>query len=315
MPHHIKIRRIASLGTVVASLGAGPAWAVETDWSLAAGHRNAELNWNIAGTLAGTAPNVLSELKWHDLQIAEINAAAEVRVGKHVLLRGRGGYGAVVEGKNQDSDYEGDNRTLEFSRSNNKGGGHLAETSASLGYRLWWYDSSAGHYARFIPQIGYAWRRHYLNINDGRQVIPVEAAGPIPGLDSSYDAEWKGPWLGLTLDMDASERTRLTLEVEYHFVNYYAEANWNLRDDWAHPVSFVHEANGTGVVAAIAITHELSKRWSLGGRLESQHFTTDPGIDIINSVTQSGTVQQLSTRLNEAEWQSLAVNVGVTLRF
>ena len=318
MPYRItKKFHIAAWTCAVACWCAGPAAAatVETDLSLGAGYRSGELNWNIAGTLAGTSPNVLSELKWHDLQIADINAEAELRVGQHIMLRSRGAYGEIVDGKNQDSDYEGNNRTLEFSRSSNKGGGRIAEGSLGLGYRFWWLDSSVGRYARVIPQIGYAWRGQYLNISDGRQVIPASEAGPIDNLDSSYDAEWRGPWLGLAVDMDAGNRTRLMLEFEYHLADYRAEANWNLRDDWAHPVSFIHETSGTGVVAAVEIIEELSKRWSLSARLESQNFVGDPGIDIINSITQSGAVQQLSTRLNKVEWKSVAANLAITLRF
>src|SRR3569623_985030 len=115
--------------------------------------------------------------------------------------------------------------------------------------------------------------------------------------------------------MDAGEDTRLRLDFEYHFTDYHAEANWNLRDDWAHPVSFVHDTRATGVVAALELNRKLSERWSFVARVESQRFVGEPGTDIINSIdSYTGAIEQLSARLNAVMWQSLAANVGVTLR-
>lgn len=312
------VRRLAPCLLIVAALEGHTAFAadVERDLTLGLGYRNAELNWNIAGNLAGTSPNVLSELKWYDMQMVEVNAAAELRVGTHVLMRGRGAYDKVMDGRNQDSDFSGDNRTGEFSRSNNKGDGQAGEGSAGLGYVIPWYDSSVGRYARIIPQVGYAWRGQYFNVTDGRQTIPQSAAGPIANLNSSYHAEWQGPWLGLSIDMDASEDTRVRLDFEYHLADYHAEANWNLRDDWAHPVSFVHNTRATGVVAALELNHKLSKLWSFVARIESQRFVGEPGTDTINTINSgTGAIEQMSTRLNEVLWQSFVANVGVTLRF
>ena len=289
---------------------------VETELSLGLGYRTADLNWDIAGNLVGTGPNVLSELKWNDMQLGEATAAGELRIDKRLVLRGRGAYGWILSGNNQDSDYDGNNRTLEFSRSNSEAGGRVGEATFGLGYEFWWYDSSVGRYARVIPQFGYAWRRQYLDIHNGRQVIPASAASPIDDLDSSYDTEWQGPWLGLTLDMDASDRTRVSLEFEYHFADYHAEANWNLRTDWAHPVSFVHDTTATGVVAALAFRQELGRHWLLSARIESQHFKGEPGVDTINLINSTtGAIDQVATRLNTVEWQSLAANLALTLRF
>lgn len=309
---------VAAAVFALAVLSWRPAAAVEMEreLSLGLGYRAAELDWNIAGTLAGTGPNILSELSWRDLQIADVHAAAEFRIAKRLLLHGRAAYGAVLDGDNQDSDYAGNNRTLEFSRSSNRGGGELGEGSVGVGYQFWWLDPSVGRHARFIPQFGYAWRGHYLDITDGRQVIPASAAGPIPNLNSSYHAQWQGPWLGVAIDMDASEQSRIALEFEYHYADFRAEADWNLRDDWAHPVSFIHETRANGVIAAIAFDHTLGKRLGLEVRVESQRFKGDPGIDIINTINDStGAIERMATRLNAVEWQSLGGHVALRWRF
>lgn len=310
-------RRLAP-SLLITALLAGHASAadMERDFTLGLGYRNAELNWNIAGDLDGTSPNVLSELKWYEMQMVEVNAAAGMRIGRHWVMHGRGSYGAVVDGHNQDSDFAGDDRTLEFSRSNNRGGGQAGEASIGAGYQIWWYDSSVGRFARIIPQIGYAWRAQYFTITDGRQTLPASAAGPIDNLNTRYDAEWQGPWVGLSLDMDAGEATRLRFDLEYHYVDYRAEADWNLRDDWAHPVSFVHDTRATGVVAALTFDRKLGERLSFVARIESQRFVGEPGIDLINAVdSDTGAIEQLSTRLNTVLWQSIAAHFGITLRF
>mgnify|MGYP001605416444 CR=1 FL=1 len=284
------------------------------DLSLGTDYRHAQLDWNIAGSLAGTTPNVLSELTWHDLEIAQVTAAAQVSVHDRLVLRGRLGYGAVVKGKNRDSDFDGDNRTLEFLRSDSKGGGEIADGGIGLGYQFRIYDQTAGHYAHVTPMVGYSRHLQYLKITDGMQTIP--ATGPIANLDSKYDADWAGPWLGLDLRLETGERTAVTIDVEYHWADYYAKANWNLRDDLTHPVSFRHDANGFGFIAAMALSHAVSKRWEVVARVESQYWETDPGIDTLYTVnTVTRVVQPTVTRLNEVKWPSLSAGVAATDRF
>ncbi len=295
---------------------AGAATEVEADASLGLGYRDAEFSWNIAGTLAGTDPNILSELNWKDMHIAELHAAGEVSIDNRLLLRGRASYGEVVKGENQDSDYAGDNRSFEFSRSNNKGGGQLGEATLGVGYQFLWYDSTVGRYARFTPMFGYAWRGHYLTISDGKQTIPASDAGPIANLDTTYDVEWQGPWLGASLLMDATERTRVTLDVEYHYADYHAEADWNLRDDLAHPVSFIHATRATGVVVGLEVRHDLTPAWAITTRFESQNFEGDAGLDTVNLIDEdTGALDPSATRFNTAKWQSLTANIMATWRF
>ena len=71
----------------------------------------------------------------------------------------------MVKGYNQDSDYNGDNRTLEFLRSNSKGGGEIGEGSIGLGYHFRLFKSSAGLYTHVTPMVGYALDLQYLTIS------------------------------------------------------------------------------------------------------------------------------------------------------
>jgi hypothetical protein len=279
-----------------------------------ADYRRAQLDWNIAGNNAGTNPNVLSELTWRDLEIAQVSAVAQAILGDHVVVQGSGDYGQVMHGKNQDSDYLGDNRTLEYSRSNNEGTGNISDASFGLGYRFRLLDSSVGHYAQVIPLAGYSIHSQNLKIKNGMQVVPASAAGPIPGLDTAYDAEWKGPWLGLNMRLEASARTSILVDLGYHWADYSAEADWNLRNDLAHPVSFRHDAKGTGIVTTVAFTHMLNRHWEFIARLESQHWTSNTGVDT-SFDTSTGSVQAETTRLNVVHWRTRLAGVAASYHF
>lgn len=284
------------------------------DASLGADYRRAQLDWNIAGTLAGTIPNILSELTWHDLEIAQVNGAVQVSLNDRIVLRGSAAYGVVANGKVQDSDYNGDNRSLEFLRSDSKGEGRIADGSIGLGYHVRLNDRSAGHAAQVTPMVGYSRHIQYLKITDGKQIIP--ATGPIANLSSKYDADWSGPWLGVDLRLAATESTAVLIDVEYHWADFYAEANWNLRDDLSHPVSFRHDTQGFGFIASLALSHAVNRHWEVLARMESQNWRGDPGVDTLYTINAtSKALEPTVTRLNRVRWQSLSAGVAVTYRF
>ena len=48
---------------------------------LSAGYRVDQLDWNIAGTISGTNPNIISELTWSDLEIYQLQLDGQIEVG------------------------------------------------------------------------------------------------------------------------------------------------------------------------------------------------------------------------------------------
>jgi len=284
------------------------------EMSLGADYRLAKFDWSIAGDLAGANPNVLSELTWRDLEIPQVNAVARVGFGDNVVLQAYGDYGQIINGENQDSDYLGDNRSLEFSRSNNDGRGNIDDLNVALGYHFLAFDPLAGHYAHITPLAGYSLHHQNLKIKNGVQTIP--ATGPLADLDSRYDAQWEGPWVGLNLRLEAGTRTALLIDMAYHWADYSAEADWNLRDDLSHPVSYRHDTNGRGVVAVLGVIHTLSRHWEVLTRIESQHWSTDSGVDTVYLVdTSSGAVSATTTRLNGVHWKTRLLGVAAIYRF
>jgi len=306
---------VAALTAVLGFPAVGAAQdMVRYDLSLGTDYRRAQMDWNIAGSMAGTGPNVLSELIWRKLEIAQVTGVVQVSLVDRVVIQGSADYGEVKKGMVRDSDYDGDNRSQEFLRSDSDAGGRVADASLGVGWHFRVYDRSAGHYAHITPMVGYSEHRQSLKINNGVQIIP--ATGPIANLNSSYNALWKGPWLGVKLRLDASDQTALIIDLQYHRADFSAEADWNLRGDLDHPVSFRHDTQGIGVVAGVALTQALTKHWDFITRIESQDWTGDPGVDTLNAINSgTGKVQPTTTRLNEVHWHSLSAGIAAAFHF
>ena len=269
------------------------------------GYRSDDIDWNIAGDTAGNNPNILSELTWSDLKIYQLQAEGKV-ILEWLYLRGSIGFGWILDGDNQDSDYLGDNRTFEYSRSNNSAdNGNVMDASVGVGYP---FKPGAG-WLRMTPLLGYSLYEQNLTITNGFQTIPPD--GSFSGLNSTYDAKWKGPWVGIDLSIEASRRLALFGSFEYHRADYDAEANWNLRTDFGHPKSFEHDANGKGIVVSAGGSYAISKNWLINANIDYREWSTDAGTDRI--FFADGTTSD--THLNEVNWSSYSAMLGIIFRF
>lgn len=278
------------------------------DFSVRNGYRVDNLDWSIAGTLGGQNPNILSELKWEDIQSYDVQADGWLIRRSRIAFRGSVDYGWIFSGDNQDSDYLTDNRTNEFSRSNNDSdGGYVLDVSGGIGYP--WEPDSEDYELRITPLVGYSYHRQYLSMTDGFQTIP--ATGPFAGLDSRYVTKWVGPWAGFDVAFKPYEKLRVHIGGEYHWAFYRANARWNLRDDYSQPKSFRHTADGTGIVVEAGLDYQLSARWGIQLEGQFQDWATDPGIDR----TYGSTGSNSQTRLNQVNWEAWSVSLGGKYRF
>lgn len=290
-----------------------PAQAREASFEVSTGYRTDELQWSIAGN---GSPNILSELTWRDLRIAELTLSGRFTdpTGEH--LRVMAGYGNIYSGKNQDSDYSGNDRTFEWSRSENRSDGdNVLDLSVAGGHRI----ELRGAFT-VTPLLGYSYHEQNLRMTDGNQTVSEPAfapsapqpVGPFPGLNSTYKARWKGPWLGLEATKALSSSVSAALELQYHWAEYYGVADWNLRSDFAHPKSFEHEADGEGMVIAFAFYRLLEPgRWTGNVTFDYQRWKTDPGVDRL--FFANGAIG--TTRLNEVTWKSWSVSLGLQRAF
>lgn len=268
--------------------------------AISIGQRTDQFGWNIAGP----AVNVLSELSWKDLQSRSVTAELSY-IHSTWQIRGQAGYAQIINGTNQDSDYNGNNRTLENYRSNNKGGGTLVDGSIGLGKTIL-QGAWAGHNYRFTPYLGYAQHQQRLTMYDGQQTLPASASGPIYGLQNSYNATWNGPWVGAEFEVNRASYNFISA-LQLHSVAYSAEADWNLRTEFSHPVSFRHSAHGHGVSFSLGISHPLWKSVSANMVFNAQYWRTRSGTD--QTLYAAGNVDYYP--LNEVGWRSNSLNIGI----
>lgn len=281
------------------------------------GYRQDSFDWNIAGDIQGNNPDVLSELEWKDLRIHEVYLELRANLKNSFVLKGSLNYGVIFSGDNRDSDYSADNREMEFSRSiNDADDGHTLDGQLGAGYRFRLISDAIA----VIPLAGYSYHRQYLTMTDGYQVITWLGGPPLGSfddLDSSYDARWQGPWVGIEMTLDAERFTKTLPPIsfyaawEYHWADYTAEADWNLREDFKHPKSFEHEADGTGTVASLGVCVRLGDRWSLTLEYETEEWSTERGVDRV--FLDNDTI--IETRLNEVNWNSEVIHFGCSVRF
>jgi hypothetical protein len=316
-----------ALGTFLFTILAGPspAWTaaandpasawLNLDVSLSVGHRVDSLDWNIANGASGESPNILSELKWTDLKIFQLGSEIRGVIKQRFIFKGRLNYGWIYDGKNQDSDYAGDNRTLEFSRSNNNSDdGYVWDGSVGIGPRITFGLS----YFELAPLLGYSYHEQNLTMTNGFQTLPP--LGAFPGLLSSYDTQWKGPWVGLDLHIVAGQRlgtfenVTIFASFEYHWADYEAQADWNLRPDFDHPKSFEHEADGHGYIVTAGADFRFNQRWSFTMAYSIAQWNTDAGTDRVFSIS-GGQVVTAETRLNEVNWKSETLTLGAAYHF
>ncbi len=303
-----KTARHALLGTfvAVATLPWSTASALQTIFDISAGPRVDELHWSISGGPGG--PNILSELTWRSVDSVQLGFDFVAITDGGLVLDTELRYGQIYDGNVQDSDYAGNNRTLEFSRSlSQTEDDDVLDITLSLGYSLPVTDAER---TRVTPLIGFSFHEQDFRITDGVQQIDRiggTAGQPINALESSYRAEWWSTFLGVQIDHRGS-RWDTWGRVEYHNIDYEASANWNLRDDLAHPVSFKHKSDGSGPVYEVGARFRYSENWAFNASFTWSNWDSDSGTD--RTYLADGRV--ITTELNTAQWEQNALLLGVS---
>ena len=282
----------------------------EPHFSFLAGYRWDELSWTISPTSG--SPNILSELTWEDLETYEIKADARWSNASRLYFHGAFGFGWTQDGTVIDSDYLSDNRQHEYSRSySNPKRGTVGDISAGAGYRFDLPLTSNGGRLQFIPLLGYGLNFQNLRARNGTQILSEYGnsmpLGPFDELDSTYEASWKGPWIGFDLILGFSDKHNLSGSFGFHWSSYEAEANWNLRDDFDHPISFEHSADGTGITASLSYSYDVSESWYWTMGFDYKNFNAESGKDTTYFYDDSYSV----ITFNGADWESYSLLLGI----
>ncbi|MGB3066424.1 hypothetical protein ACR78Z_18665 [Sphingobacterium thalpophilum] len=270
-------------------------YAQDKDFQISVGSQLyiSKLDWSIAGTIDGTDPNVLSELKYSNVLTLGPELEFVYRVHKKISVFLDYQRGLTISGKANDRDFSGDNRTnMTYDETflSNKG----YQSSIKLGGRYTFLN---------FNRISFNTGAH-INQNKHRFYLLKDE---IPDLNTTYDTRWKVLSLNIGADYIMNKETSISSEVAYSFIKYGSKANWNLIKDFQHPLSFEQWANGNGWSIKIQVERKIADRFNLYiGMLSGKQSSSD-GVDIAyykygNSKT---------TRFNGSSYYTTGVSFGL----
>lgn len=266
----------------------------EISWS------HEQLNWSIAGDEHGKNPNILSELKWKNLQGPQIGISSSKKIVRRVHLEAAFRYQWITTGTVNDADYASDNRAAKTSDLNlNANKGHTVQAKAELYYIL----LSTRRFS-ILPHTGLFLKHQTVYMLDGE--VPL-----IDGkeLKSTYKPKWQGLSLGVRTSYYA-DQWEITLDVNGHyFPRYSARANWNLQENFSHPTSFIHKARGMGWVTGLYVSRPMSQKVMPFLRVWYSGLSTGSGKDYLYKA--DGTMS--TSHLNGVRSESFSVGIGARI--
>lgn len=253
-----------------------------------------KLDWSIAGTINGTSPNVLSELKYDKILTIGPELKMLYSVSPKVLIEVNYQKGITLSGKANDRDFAGDNRTevtYDESFDSNKG-------SQS-------YYKIAVHYCFLqLTKLAFSARTNFSQ-NQHTFYLLKET---FPELNTTYASRWRGIALSLGANYTINNKTSIVSEVSYSFLKYTSKANWNLIKEFQHPLSFKQRANGNGWLIKAQIERDISNRFKLYLDVQTSALFSTNGTDIAYYKHQ----ESKSTKFNGANYYLKSISFGLT---
>lgn len=284
----------------------------EVSYDFGGGYRQDNLKWSISGYRG--VPDILSELQWKDLQMAQVYGQIKIALGC-IYLKTKGGYANIFHGSNQDSDYLESGRNFEFSRSKARTSGSAFDILGGVGVRFPFFCERL----ILIPVGGYSDSEIDLHDRHGNQIINYyspDDVGPFPGLHSKYKAKWFGPWAGLDAEVRLYPSTiRLLGSFEYHWADYRGTGHWNLRDDFAGNIH--HKACGFGLVGMLGLQYEIWCGFTLSLYGIAQHWHASDGRHWVKVYTGNpyAPTEKIGTKLNKVTWNSYSALATIGYNF
>jgi hypothetical protein len=231
------------------------------------GYQRENFHWSIAGNSNGQNPNVFSELKWTKLAGQSIAAALQWNVYQKFNVYANYTRQFITSGTVYDSDYSNDNRSGNtYNEMFNAGKGHTQGWALGAGYHV-----INNNWLSITPYTGYGDNRQsmYLYGSENR----------FPGLNSSYQSKWKGPFIKAIASLKPIENLKFNIDITYNQVGYNAEGNWNLITTFQHPVSYRHHANGYGLNTNGALAYAITNHIAIQAGGGYMHWQTGNGTD------------------------------------
>lgn len=271
------------------------------------------INWSVASPTG--RPDTLTEIEWKNVSFIGFDAGFKAAMPYGIVLKGDAGYAWEVSGNNHQIFYAGDGRTQAFSNIEaNANNSRTWHGSVALGYTLDFGSINTDPIALNItPLAGYAWREQNLKSNNGKQRLTTFNQTDPTSLtqENTYNTHWYGPWLGADITLSAFKKHQLFSSLQHHWANYKAEGYWRQSQDIQQPKSFEHKTDATGIVASAGYRYLTDDLWGLSVSVDYQKWEGDSGSETLYTVND----EQFNSKLNDVDWKSLGINLGVNLNF
>lgn len=254
------------------------------------GYSISKASFNIAGNEAGENPNVLSELIWDPTNAIEYGADMTFTYNRWVL-KANVLLNNTLFGDVSDIDYDGDNRTLPYSKlylSNHKGFGYSLQFQP--GYE--WSHRNDLSFITYVSLDYISKNLYILNDKDWRS----NNTNYISGLNSYYKYKFPNYGLGVQLGYSLNDVWYVQTSVEGYFSKYYAYGNWNLIENFEKPISYEHKGNGKQLNTSLGIAYSLSPITKIGVDYQLKHFDVKNGKDYLYTKSDG----LVKSRLNDA---------------
>lgn len=259
------------------------------------GYEVNNFRWSIAGNLQGQSPNILSELKFKEIVSLGYYIRGSYLPFNFLKLKAYYKQNYTISGNGTDIDYEDDNRTnpiFDQAFRSNKGWHKLLKGGVGIPLSLF-------RKIKVCPSIFYYQQnqKFYLLSNEEKD------------LRSKYKTTMRGIELSLSSHIELSNYLYTSITLNHRFVNYKAEADWNLIDIFQHPLSFSHSSEGYGSKVNIDIGGHISKTFSIvvGGMLDGTIIKN--GIDTTYLITGN----EVLTRFNGAKNLMYGFKLGLQI--
>lgn len=267
--------------------------------SLLTGYEQQDLTWSIAGNAAGQSPNVLSELQFKNIGGQSITGALQWNVWNRIIFTADYSRVFIKTGTVADNDYSADNRTQPvYGAVFNSDKGYTQAWSFGAGYHLFNNNTFS-----LIPSAGYIISRQSLFL--------LDRTGNFPDLNSTYETNWKGPYVKANAILRLINKLKLNVNLGYNQVNYNAKADWNLIQNFQHPVSYRHTAKGFGVDANAGLAYDITS--NIAVNLGGGYFTWQTGKGIDELFLNSGGSDK--TQLNKVNRKGYRLFGGLILSY
>jgi hypothetical protein len=254
-----------------------------------------DFSWSIAGNMQGTSPNVLSELKHANIRALGAYVKTSYALLKLLEIEGEYQRYSVLAGRVTDRDFYGDNRTvMVYDESFDSNKGYLEVKQMAVFVKPL---SNEGYLLKIGPMYIDRSQKYYMR------------SPQIAQLNTTYHSRWKGLGFAAGGEGKLSPVLKYDALAYYCFVTYSAVADWNMKKEFEHPVSFIQQAKGFVLQAELTLRYKLTRSCWLTLQGIVGRSKTRRGEDI--AYFSNGT--QGATQLNAAQRNDVGIKLGVAI--